>query len=53
MTLEAALKMVSVKYENAKKLDHIRNPLAYALYAVWRLADKGGNVNGSKNSRKK
>lgn len=40
MTVEKALKMVAVEYENAKKLEHIRNPIAYALYKVWKMADK-------------
>lgn len=41
MTLEKALKLVAVKYEQGKKLDYIRNPLAYALYKVWKMADEG------------
>ena len=40
MTLEKALKLVQIKYEAARKLSHIRNPLAYALYQVWKMADK-------------
>ena len=40
MTLDRAINLVAVKYEQAKKLDYIRNPLAYALYKVWKMADK-------------
>ena len=39
MTLERAIKLVRDTYANAKKLDHIRNPLAFALYNVWKIAD--------------
>lgn len=39
MTLEKALKMVQDAYEEAKDLDIIYNPLAFALYKVWKLAD--------------
>ena len=44
LNLEKALKMVESEYERAKKLDFVFNPLAYALYQVWRIADeqKGG-----------
>lgn len=40
MTLEKALKMVTTEYEKAKKCEFVRNPLAYALYRVWKEADK-------------
>ena len=39
MTLKKALKLVESEYEKAKKLDYIYNPIAYALYPVWREAD--------------
>ena len=42
MTLERAIKMVRDTYTNAKKLEYIRNPLAFALYKVWRIADGEG-----------
>ncbi len=40
MTLKKALNMVTKEYERAKKLDFVRNPLAYALYNVWKAADR-------------
>lgn len=41
--LETAIKLLTEEYEKAKKLEHIHNPIAYALYQVWREADaKGG-----------
>ena len=43
MTLEDALKKVAEEYEKAKKLEHVRNPLAFALYRVWKLADSHEN----------
>ena len=39
MTLEKAIKLLEREYERAKNLDFVRNPLAYALYHVWKVAD--------------
>ena len=39
MTIEKAIKMVIAEYAVAKKLEGVRNPLAYALYRVWKVAD--------------
>lgn len=40
MTLEKAIKMLKDEYEWAKTKSWIRNPLAYALYQVWKAADR-------------
>ena len=40
MTLEKVTKMLKAEYEKAKNLSFVRNPLAYALYKVWKVADK-------------
>ena len=42
MTLVKAINEVTREYVRAKKLDYIRNPLAYALYQVWEKADREG-----------
>ena len=42
MTIEKAIKMLEEEYERAKKLDWVRNPLAYALFKVWKKADTRG-----------
>ena len=39
MTLNRATKLLEKEYENAKKLEFVHNPMAYALYQVWRKAD--------------
>lgn len=39
MTLEKAIDLLKEKYEQAKKLDFVKNPLAYALYQIWAKAD--------------
>ena len=39
MNLERAIKLLESEYERAKKLEWIRNPVAYALHKVWRMAD--------------
>lgn len=40
MTLEKAIKMLKDEYERAKTKSWVRNPLAYALYQVWKVADR-------------
>ena len=42
MTLVKAINEVTREYERAKKLDYIHNPVAYALYQVWKKADREG-----------
>ena len=39
MTIKKALRLVEVEYEKAKSNAWVHNPLAYALYRVWRKAD--------------
>ncbi len=39
MTLQKALDMVRIEYERAQGLALVRNPLAYALHKVWKIAD--------------
>ena len=39
MTLQKAIKLVEEEYEKAKKLEFVHNPIAYALYKVWKMAD--------------
>lgn len=40
MTLEEAIRALETTYERAKRLPYVRNPLAYALYHVWKIADR-------------
>lgn len=40
MTIEKAIKRLEAEYERAKKLDYVINPLAFALYNVWKKVDK-------------
>lgn len=40
MTLEKAVKLLEAKYERAKKMEYVQNPLAWALYQVWKKADE-------------
>lgn len=39
MTLNRATKLLDKEYEKAKTLEYVHNPLAYALFNVWRKAD--------------
>lgn len=46
--LQNAFKLIEIEYDKAKKCKHIRKPLAYAIYEVWRRVDgreKERNVN--------
>lgn len=37
--LERAIQMLKEEYERARRLDFVRNPIAYALYNVWKKFD--------------
>ena len=39
MSIAKAITLLMDKYEKACKSSYVRNPLAYALYEVWKLAD--------------
>lgn len=40
MTIEKALRLLRREYEIAKNLKMVKNPVAYALYNVWKVADR-------------
>lgn len=40
MRIETAIRELLKEYERAKGLDFVRNPVAYALYQVWKKADE-------------
>lgn len=44
MRLETAIKHLEQEYERARRLSFVRNPLAYALYQVWKEADRRGGA---------
>lgn len=44
MTIDKAIERLKAEYERAKNLEYVRNPLAYALYQVWKIADGESNV---------
>lgn len=48
MRLQTAIKRLEVEYEKAKRLEWVHNPLAYALYQVWKMAD-GERKDGADN----
>lgn len=39
MTLAKAITLLIDEYERAQSLEFVRNPMAYALYQVWKRAD--------------
>lgn len=40
MTLAKAVSLLIENYDRAQNMDHIQNPVAWALYKVWEKADK-------------
>lgn len=42
MSLIKAINMLMDEYEKAARQEHIHDPVAYALYQVWKKADKEG-----------
>ena len=44
MTYNKAINQLQVEYEKAKQLEYVRNPLAFALHKVWKMADKENKV---------
>lgn len=40
MTLKKAIELLEAEHERAKKLEYVHNPLAWALYQVWKKADE-------------
>lgn len=40
MSLEKAIKLLEQEYERAKRLPFVRNPISYALFKVWKMADE-------------
>ena len=40
MKIETAINKIQKEYERTKNLEFVRNPMAYALYQVWKEADK-------------
>ena len=45
MTLDKAIKLLEREYEKAKGLEVVYNPIAYALYKVWKMADGREPIN--------
>ena len=40
--LRKAVELLNEEYKKATQLSFVRNPLAYALYQVWKMADAKG-----------
>lgn len=40
ISLEKAIELLKKEYEKAEGMDFIYNPIAYALYQVWKMADE-------------
>ena len=41
MKIETAVKRLQEEYEKAKSLEFVRDPVAYAIYQVWKMAYAG------------
>ena len=53
MTLEEAKKLLDEEYAKAKRFGFIHNKIAYALYQVWKKADKQRGKNEKTNNEDK
>ncbi len=40
MDIEDAIKLLQVHYDVIKKIEWIHDPVAFALYEVWKIADR-------------
>ena len=40
MSIDEAIDLLRKEYEKARNLEFVRNPVVYALYQVWKQADK-------------
>lgn len=40
MTLEQAIELLKKEYERAKKMEYVQRPLAWALFQVWKKAER-------------
>ena len=45
MTIAKAITLLIEEHDKAKQKDWVRDPVAYALYQVWKKADGDGNVH--------
>lgn len=53
MTLQKAIELLEAEYEKAKNIPFVRNPVAYALYKVWRMADEKRKYNSKSKQEDK
>ena len=42
MRIETAIEKLKEKYEKAQKIEYVRDPVAWALFHVWKMADEDG-----------
>lgn len=40
MTIDKVIELLKTEYEKATESNYVYNPLAYALYQVWKIADR-------------
>ena len=50
MTLAKAIEMLVKEYERAKHIEYVQKPLAWALFQVWKQADKEEKKKGERDN---
>ena len=50
LTIEKAIELLQAEYERAQKIECVYNPLAWALYKVWKMADSAGQPKITKKT---
>lgn len=50
LTIEKAIELLQAEYERAQKIECVYNPLAFALYKVWKIVDSAGEPKITKKT---
>lgn len=50
LTIEKVIELLQAEYEKAKKIECVYNPLAWALYKVWKIVDSAGEPKITKKT---
>ena len=40
MTFDEAIELLRAEYDRARGIEYVRDPVAYALYQIWKKADE-------------
>lgn len=52
MSMDDVIRLLQHEYERGKKNPYVQNPLAWALYKVWKVVDAAGESRISVNTKR-